>query len=64
MMHHPTVGRSAHADQLEAEVRDARCCHELARCGGCQVKLTEVRAARRDAVLHSIASVRPRRALH
>ena len=62
-MIHTTVRRSAHADQLEAEVRDARCCDETARCVGCGAKLDEVRAARRDAVLHSIASVRPRRAV-
>lgn len=55
--------RSAHADQLEAVVRDARCCEALARCSACRAKLDEVRAARRDAVIHSIASVRPRRAL-
>lgn len=55
--------RSAHADQLEAEVRDARCCDDAARCSSCSAKLVEVRAIRRDAVLHSIASVRPRRAL-
>ncbi len=53
--------RSAHADQLEAEVRDARCCQDLARCANCQAKLDEVRAARRDALIYSIASVRPRR---
>ncbi|MCW2737664.1 hypothetical protein [Nocardioides sp.] len=63
-MRHTILRRSAHADQLEAEVRDARCCDELARCDGCRGKLDEVRAARRDAVLHSIASVRPRRAPH
>lgn len=62
-MMHTIVRRSAHADQLEAEVRDARCCVDLARCAGCQAKLDEVRAARRDALLHSIASVRPRRPL-
>ena len=62
-MMHTSLRRSAHADQLEAEVRDARCCDELDRCADCRVKLDEVRAARRDAVLHSIASVRPRRAV-
>lgn len=62
-MHHTILRRSANADQLEAEVRDALCCHDLAPCAGCQAKLDEVRAARRDALLHSIASVRPRRAL-
>lgn len=56
-----SLRRSAHADQLEAEVRDARCCDELVRCTGCRAKLDEVRAARRDAVLHSVAFVRPRR---
>jgi hypothetical protein len=62
-MMHTILRRSAHADQLEAEVRDAPCCDDLARCATCRAKLDEVRAARRDAVLHSIASVRPRRAL-
>lgn len=62
-MMHTIVRRSANADQLEAEVRDAVCCDELARCAGCRAKLDEVRAARRDALIHSIASVRPRRAL-
>ena len=55
------VSRSAHADQLEAEVRDATCCVVTDRCWSCEVKRGEVRAARRDAVLHSISSVRPRR---
>ena len=63
-MIHTILRRSAHADQLEAEVRDARCCDETDRCPCCRAKLAEVRAARRDAVLHSIASVRPRRAPH
>lgn len=62
-MIHTILRRSAHADQLEAEVRDARCCDDAARCPDCRAKLTEVRAIRRDAVLHSIASVRPRRAV-
>jgi hypothetical protein len=55
------VSRSAHADQLEAEVREAMCCAPTDRCWDCQVKLGEVRAARRDAVLHSMITVRPRR---
>ena len=53
---------SSHADQLEAEVRDATCCEDAARCTSCQAKLDEVRAARRDALIHAISSVRPRRA--
>ena len=57
------VGRSAHADQLEAEVRDATCCVAIDRCWACEVKLGEVRAARRDALLHTISSVRTRRHL-
>lgn len=60
---HATLSRSAHADQLEAEVRDACCCEHLARCADCQAKLDEVRAARRDALIHSVAAVRPRRAV-
>ena len=63
-MMNTVLRRSAHADQLEAEVRDSRCCEELSRCAECQELLDEVRAARRDALLHAIASVRPRRALH
>jgi hypothetical protein len=56
-----TLSRSAHADQLEAEVREAMCCVPTDRCWDCQVKLGEVRAARRDALLHAIVTVRPRR---
>jgi hypothetical protein len=55
------LSRSAHADQLEAEVRDATCCGATDRCGACEAKLGEVRAARRDAILHMISTVRPRR---
>jgi hypothetical protein len=55
------LSRSAHADQLEAEVRDAMCCVPTDRCWECQVKLGEVRAARRDALLHTMSTVRPRR---
>lgn len=60
---HTTISRSAHADQLEAGVREAHCCDALARCADCQAKLDEVRAARRDALIHSVASLRPRRAV-
>lgn len=58
-MTHTTLRRSAHADQLEAEVRDARCCEPLARCLACRSKLDEVRAARRDALIHSLRPRRP-----
>jgi len=57
---HTTVSRSAHADLLDAEVRAHRC-EQPARCADCRAKLDEVRAARRDALLHSVASVRLRR---
>ena len=60
---HATLSRSANADQLEADVRDAKCCEHLARCADCHAKLDEVRAARRDALIHSVASVRSRRAV-
>ena len=56
------LSRSANADQLEAEVRDATCCVATDRCWACEIKLGEIRAARRDAVMHTIGSVRPRRA--
>ena len=55
------LSRSAHADQLEAEVRDATCCVVTGRCWACEIKLGEVRAVRRDALLHTISMVRPRR---
>jgi hypothetical protein len=55
------LGRSADADQLEAEVRDATCCTACDRCHECLVKLEEVRAVRREALLHRISQVRPRR---
>ncbi len=57
------MSRSAHADQLEAEVRDATCCVATDRCWACELRLGEVRAARRDALLLRIATVRPRRSL-
>lgn len=57
------LSRSAHADQMEAEVRDASCCAATDRCWACEVKLGEVRAARRDALLHSIGTLRPRRSV-
>ena len=47
------LSRSARANQLEAEVRDAMYCVPTDRCWECQVKLGEVRAVRRDALLHS-----------
>lgn len=55
------LSRSVYADQLEAEVRRATCCGAGDRCATCGVKLAEVRAARRDAVMHSVAHTRPRR---
>ena len=57
-----TVAAPAEAVALRS-VRDARCCKDLARCADCQAKLDEVRAARRDALIHAVASVRPRRAV-
>lgn len=58
-----TVRRSSHADHLEPEVRAASCCDAHARCADCQAQLDEDRAARRDALIHSVARVRPRRAV-
>lgn len=59
-----TLSRSASADQLEAHVRDATCCVAPARCADCHARLDEVRAARRDALIHALTSVRQRRAVH
>ena len=56
-----TLRRSAHADQDEAEQRDARCCSAADRCAECRARADEVRAARRDAVIHSLSAGRPRR---
>jgi len=55
------LSRSANADQLEAAVRDATCCTSCDRCLDCLVKLEEVRAVRREALMHTIGQVRPRR---
>lgn len=40
------ASRTAHADQLHAELRDARCCDALAPCDDCRAKAAEVRAIR------------------
>ena len=56
-----TLSRSPHADQRVDELSDAGCCDSQARCLGCQAKVHEVRAARRDAVIHSMRTTRPRR---
>lgn len=57
-----TLSRSAYADQLEAAVRDAHVCGDVVPCAECQAQLDEVRAARRDALIHAVSLVRPRRA--
>ena len=44
-----TTARTAHADQMHAEVRDARDCDALDPCASCQVKTATVRSARRVA---------------
>ncbi|SED26798.1 hypothetical protein SAMN04489844_4056 [Nocardioides exalbidus] len=60
-----TLVRSAHADEVEAQVQRATCCTALARCRRCRGKLAAVRAWRRDALVHSLSSSlarsRPRR---
>ena len=56
-----TLSRSPRVDQLTAHVRDAHCCEPLARCEDCQAERDEVRAARRDALIHSVSAARPRR---
>ncbi len=58
-----TLSRSAHDGQLVAEVSEVRCCQDLSPCARCLARGDEVGAARRDALIHSVASVRPRRAV-
>lgn len=47
------TARTAHADQLHAEVRDARDCDAIDPCESCQGMTTEVRAARHAARVHA-----------
>jgi hypothetical protein len=56
-----TLSRSAHADVVGAASRDAGCCEAEARCAGCEARAQEMRAARRDAIIHSVSVMRPRR---
>ncbi len=56
-----TLSRSAYADQLEAELRAAGCCDAADQCDHCRATTDEIRAARRDAIVHSLTLVRPRR---
>lgn len=56
-----TLSRTAHADQLEADLRGARCCDASEPCADCAASIAEARAARRDAVIHSLTRARPRR---
>lgn len=49
------TSHTAHADQLHAEVRDARDCDALDPCQSCRSKTAEVRAIRRAAVLAKVA---------
>lgn len=42
------MNTTAHADQLHAELRDARCCDALEPCEPCREKAAEVRKARRE----------------
>lgn len=58
---HTTLSRSAHADPLEAGGREAARCAVPDGCARCREREAEDRAMRRDAVLHAIATVRPRR---
>lgn len=60
---HTVRSRNAYADQLEADGRFAHCRDDLARCAECRAKTEERRAARRDALIHAVASLRLRRAV-
>lgn len=58
---HTTLGRSAHADQFVPKLHDARCCDAMAPWSNCRAEFQEIRAARRDAVIHSLSTMRARR---
>ena len=57
------MNTTAHADQLHAEVRDARDCDALDPCTSCRAKTAEVRAIRHAARVAAVAIPRPRTAL-
>ena len=58
---HTTLNRNAPADQFVPQLHHARCCDALAPCPNHRAELHEIRAARRDAVIHSLSTMRARR---
>lgn len=56
-MTHTTLSRRPQADHVGTSTVDPRCCDAAERCVHCD----EARAARRDAVIQSLALVRQRR---
>lgn len=60
---HTTLSRRPQADHPVTAARDTCCCDETVQCIHCRAKADEARAARRDAVIHSLALVRQRRGL-
>ena len=55
-----SLTHGAHAARREAEIRDARFCEDLNLCPACHATKDELRAARRDALIHSVVFSRPR----
>lgn len=62
MNQRPVTAATAHADQLHAQIRDARCCDPFDPCDTCRGKTAEVRAIRRGVVAASVIPA-PRSAL-
>lgn len=57
---HLTIDRTSPADRLAVEVPDSGGCDARIRGGDLPPEADEDRAARRDALLHSLALARPR----
>ena len=56
-----TLDRTSCDDRLGHQPRAGGCCDPMLPCADCRVRIDEDRAARRDALLHALAQVRPRR---
>ena len=55
-----TLDRTRCDEPLRSDPCDAGCC-DTPPCTDCRTRMAEERAARRDALLHALAHVRPRR---
>jgi hypothetical protein len=58
---HATLSRRARAHQPVMDPPGARCRDRQALCPSCEAEAREIRAARRDAIIHSLGTRRHRR---